>query len=461
MTVRMISQRMRRIPGAAYELTVRRENRLLEQAEKASAKQLQRLQRERLVRLLLHAYRHVPYYRELLADTGVVTRDGEVALERYPSLPFLTKDILRTRFEQLKSDDLSRRRWSFNTSGGSTGEPVRFIQDTEYRRWARAAKIRFDAWTGYRAGAPKILLWSSERDLLVGQETAIVRSRRWLKNELWLNGHRMTPERMRLYVKKINEVHPKQILAFAESLFELARFAERAGVNVDAQEAIMTSAGTLYPEMRRAIERVFGAPVFDRYGSREVGDMACECEAHAGLHVSPLTHHIEVVRPDGSEARPGELGEVVVTLLTNLAMPLIRYQIGDQAVAGSKDRCGCGCDWPRLQRIEGRLKDSFVTRDGTIVRVPDFFFYFKDWVRQFQFIQEDYDRVRLLLVPTASREQAGEYISQDRPELERQLGILMGGLCKLEIDLVNEIPCSPSGKFRYTISKVADRERNR
>jgi len=54
--------------------------------------------------------------------------------------PVLTKDIIRSRFDELKSNDLRRRKWYFNTSGGLTGEPVRFIQDWEYAAKSEATK---------------------------------------------------------------------------------------------------------------------------------------------------------------------------------------------------------------------------------------------------------------------------------------------------------------------------------
>src|SRR5258708_8762383 len=83
-----------------------------------------------LVQLLAHCQQSVPYYSELMKGVGGnFEHDPEAYLLQ---LPILTKGIIRERFEQLKSTDLKHRKWYFNTSGGSTGEPVKLIQDRYY-----------------------------------------------------------------------------------------------------------------------------------------------------------------------------------------------------------------------------------------------------------------------------------------------------------------------------------------
>jgi len=453
---------MRSIIGKAYLATVAPQLHNLRQAEFMEPEQVKALQQERLARLLSHAYQHCPYYRRILSEAGVVDSRGRVELAHFCRIPLLTKDILRKKLDELKSSDLHRRRWYYNTSGGSTGEPVRFIQDAEYRLWARAVKILFDSWTGYKVGEPKVLLWGSERDLFVGKETLRVRAIRWLKNETWLNAFRMTIDDMRRYVQIINRVRPVQILAYVESIYELARFVEREKLVVYPPKAIMTSAGTLYQEMRRVIERVFQAPVFNRYGSREVGDVACECETHEGLHVSSLTHYVEIVREDGTPAAPGEIGQVVVTSLTNYAMPFIRYSIGDTASMAA-GRCSCGRSWPLLQQVYGRVTDSFVREDGGVV-VPEFFIHtigvvlYSDWIRTFQCIQEDYRVVRLRIVPAVPAQEAQRLVDSAKEKLEEMVRLVMGERCQLLIDIVDEIEPSPSGKRSYTVSRVRDRK---
>ncbi|TXK89622.1 phenylacetate--CoA ligase family protein, partial [Parageobacillus sp. SY1] len=326
-------------------------------------KALKQLQEKRLSNLLLHAYRHVPYYREILKESGVITSKEQVNLSSFEKIPFLTKDIIRKEFEQLKSDDLNNREWYLNTSGGSTGEPVQFIQDKEYSEWSHAIKLLDDQWSNREIGDKQIRLWGSERDLLVGQETTKVRIGRYIRNERWLNAFRMTSEQMKEYIEVINKFKPIQILAYVESIFELAKFIEQNKLTVHSPKSIMTSAGTLYPYMRETIERVFQTKVFNRYGSREVGDIACECEHHQGLHVSALTHYVEIIKENGTLAQPGEIGEIVVTSLTNYAMPLIRYRIGDMG-KWAKGECDCGRVMPLIEEVNGRVTDFFINSYG-------------------------------------------------------------------------------------------------
>ncbi|MGQ9581827.1 MAG: phenylacetate--CoA ligase family protein [Armatimonadota bacterium] len=432
----------------------------LQHIEGLSEDALVDLQEERVRAILRHAYTNVPYYKRLIEKHGGIRAiENSSAIATLQRLPFLTKKLIRENWEDLKSHDLSERKWYYNTSGGSTGEPVRLIQDHVYHQQAQALKELYDLWTGYWVGAPKVILWGSERDILQGKERWKVRFGRWLRNERWLNAFRMKPADMNDFVKIINVIRPVQILAYAEAMYELAKFIEQERLNVHSPHAIMTSAGTLYNYMRETIQRVFGAPVFNRYGSREVGDIACECEVHQGLHVCPVMYYVEILREDGSPARPGEVGEVVVTSLTNYAMPLIRYRIGDMA-AWAETSCSCGRSWPLLKEVTGRVTDTFVSASRTKVNGEYFthLLYFRDWIKKFQFVQESYTRIRLLIIPAIPTDQAKYVVEQERAALLAKVRAVMGPECILEIELVDDIPLSPSGKYRYTISKVSDHE---
>jgi len=418
------------------------------------------LQETRLRALLRHANQYTSLYPARFLECGLV-ENGDIHLEQFRSLPPLDKDTLRSQSEALRSDDLEKRTWRYNTSGGSTGEPVQFVQDETYMQWSAAVKRLFNEWTGYTPGQPRIKLWGSERDLLVGNETLKTKVRRWVRNEHPLNAFQMGESDMRRFVERINDVQPVQILAYVESVYELAQFIEEEGLEVHSPQAVMTSAGTLHDHMRETIRRVFHAPVFNRYGSREVGDIACECEAHEGLHVSAPTHYVEILRPDGTPTDPGEVGEIVITSLTNYAMPLIRYRIGDMG-AWAKSSCSCGRSWPLLAEVTGRVSDTFVTDDEGRIH-GEFFthlFYGEEWVQKFQVVQESVRKIIIAVVPSDLGGNPERRYQSQMDAIREDIHSVMGETCDVTFDFREEISPTDSGKYRYTISRV-DRERVR
>lgn len=412
---------------------------------------------ERLSDLLEHCHENVPHYRDLLDEVGwSPSLTGERLEEVFRRLPVLTKDTIRDKSKAMRSRDLDDRNWSFNTSGGSTGQPVRFIQDREYRAWREGMKMVYDAWAGWTYGQPKIKLWGSHRDLEPGDQPLKTRIERYLRNETWLSAYQASQEDQRDWVRAINEEQPRLILAYVESIYELAEFIEREGLEVHSPETVMTSAGTLDPKMREVISRVFDAPVLNRYGSREVGDIACSCREEDGLHVTPLNHYVEILDEDGTPVDPGEVGHVVVTSLTNRAMPLLRYRIGDMA-AISKTPCACGRPWPVLEAVTGRRTDVFVAPDGSRVYGGYFrkLLYHEPWVKRFQFVQEQEDRILLRVVPAGTQAQAKRAYEESSQELEAEVQEVMGEATTLEVAFVDRIERSSSGKHRYTISRVS------
>lgn len=417
------------------------------------------LQKDRLKNLLMHAYHHVPFYRETLKNSGVVKNQNTIDLAHFHRIPLLDKAKIRYHFDYLESDDLSNRKWHKNSSGGSTGQPITFIQDSYFSDWSSAVSILYDAWTGYSFSDRKILLWGSIRDLSALKESLKNRLIKWLRNDVWLNAFLMTPDEMHAYVKRINQFKPIQILSYAESIYELSRFIEREGLRVYSPRAIMTSAGTLFPHMRDTIGRIFKAPVFNRYGSREVGAIASECEHHHGLHVCIPTHYVEIIRSDGNPTNPGEVGEIVVTSLVNYAMPLIRYRIGDMGM-WSDHLCSCGRTWPLLKEVSGRVTDVFYRRDTAIVS-PEYLIHLigielnNGWIQKFQVVQEDYDHLCVSIVTIDSVNDPKTYYSDEIKKITEGIHLVMGENCKVEYKFVSDIEHTVSGKYRYTISKIA------
>jgi len=203
--------------------------------------------------------------------------------------------------------------------------------------------------------------------------------------------------------------------------------------------------------MRQKIESVFQTRVFNRYGSREVGDMACECDTHEHLHIAPSGHFIEIVDDNGAQLTDGVEGNIAVTCLMNYAMPLVRYSIGDRGVMSTARQCSCGRKGPMLKAVLGRNVDAFKTADGTLIDGEYFthLLYFRNWVRQFQVVQRGYSEVEYKIVGSAGGAHPAEV-----EEIIAKTKLVLGPSCQVRLDFVPDILPSPSGKYRYTISEV-------
>lgn len=433
-----------------------RELALLRQWQWLPANESEILVQRRLERTIRRAWERVPYWRRVLSERGAVSPQGLVAKDALARLPLLDKVTLRRELADMIALPEGRGGY-WNTSGGSTGEPVRLRQDVAYRDAVRAAAMLFNDWAGYSFGQTMIKVWGSERDIFEGKEHLRTRVIRWLRGEVWLNAFRMTPQQTRDYLTTINDKQPVLLLGYVESVLDLAQAANTLGIKLRSPRSVMTSAGPLEPMARATIEHAFGAPVFNRYGSREVGDVACDCELHGGLHVIAPYHHVEILRPDGTPCDCGEVGEIVLTLMINDTMPLFRYRVGDMA-SWSADPCKCGRSWPLLARVAGRVSDMFVRPDKTRIHGEYFthLFYFLDWVEKFQVIQLTTSHV---LVRVASRTGIIDPATTKQADIEdvtKKIKLVMGEHCRVDFEFAERIDASASGKFRYTISKVLE-----
>ncbi len=423
---------------------------------------LAEIQESNLRNLLTHACKQVPYYRELFNHHDIV-KDSEFHLKNFSALPPLTKDIIRSQGDRMHAQDKVGRAIYKNSSGGSTGAPLELIQDKQYKDTSWAHKILYNEMLGKHVGDREIKLWGSERDILKGKETLSFRAQNALFNRRLLNSFRMSKEDMERYVGEINVHKPISIWAYVDSAYELAKFIKAGSLPTHAPKAIILTAGTVHPEVKEFISGVFKAPVYNQYGSREVGDMAVECPAKDGLHVYDYLYKFEILDQDLKPCPIGQTGEIYVTVLSNYAMPLIRYRIGDTASWRSFDVCKCGRSLPRINDVHGRVTDHFITTKGELIHGEYFthLFYFKEWVKKFQVRQVTKDHVRCSVVLPDSHldrpkgvERSLDDARDGRDEIETAIKKVMGDHCRVEWDFTDEIPPTKSGKYLFTVSDI-------
>jgi len=406
-----------------------------------------------LKKIIYHAYKNVPYYQDIFNSIGIVDNE-QVNLSKFHEIPILTKELLRKHQKELISKDYTERKWFYNSSGGSTGEPTTFMQDYDYKRWCTASNKYYyqDMLDIDERNVKKIFLWGSPRDLFkenVGSRTKI---NDWLEsNNVILNSFKMTEKDMKSYIETINHYKPDLIRGYAGSLYELCKFSERNNLNIYKPKKLVSSAETLTSQMRETIEAIFGTKLYDFYGSRETASIAGECKQGL-IHIFSFNNYIEILDSNNNPVSEGQEGRIIITNLHNYSMPFIRYEIGDVAVLGPK-KCTCGNFLPSMKKIYGRIEEQFIKRDGSIV-IGYYFVHLigvllnKGFIKKFQVIQEDYDQIRILAIVDEGLPEP------ERNEIEQKIKLQMGTDCKIIWDFVENIPKTQSGKYLYTKSLV-------
>jgi phenylacetate-CoA ligase len=366
-------------------------------------------------------------------------------------LPVLSRRDMFDHLDDLISDRYAPADLLKFYTGGTTGQQAKLYVDQESFNIKQAITWRHESWMGCQPCDRLALFWPAHIDI-PGHESWKARfARQHLLRTEMVQGGSMNESLARRLAEQLRRFNPDYMKVFPASFTNFIEYAGASGLPLPRPRAIMSTGEALYPAQRRLIDEAFGCPVFDMYGSREVGNTASECPAHQGMHVAMETSVVEFVK-DGRAVTPGEEGEILVTDLTNYGMPLIRYQINDFGIplAGS---CSCGRELDRMDAAVGRLHDCFYGPDGTrhsgnVLGIHLTLAEDGVAVGQAQFIQRSLTRflVRMTDKPEPSQETFNY--------LERRMKEIIGAGITVDFEVVARIPEEPSGKTRYVICEI-------
>lgn len=414
----------------------------LERTQWLSQERLEAWQLERIQKVVKYAYDHVPYYHDKYQRMGISPEDI-VSFEDFQSLPFLTRDDVNNNLESLVSPELRSIARS-NSTGGSTGQPMRFFTENAFSYWDNALELRGRGWYGVYEGDKIAWAWGAAQDMHNWSWKARLRAR--IMQEKYLNAFDMTEEKMLAFAKMLTRWKPVMIRAYASALSLLAQCIKENRINGIHPKLIETTAEKVSVQQRELLEDTFQCQVADWYTARELGTIAFQCP-NRGLHVAE-TRYLEVVA-NGKHVLPGELGEVVVTSTHQFAMPLIRYKLGDMAMVETEP-CSCGRGLPALREVVGRIQDFLVTADGHFVHGGYFPHTFRHWpeIFQYQVYQSDMKHLEVRLV--CRRNVDTIWLENLRKEIQHRFGEDM----QTEIKLVDHFELTRAGKHRFIISDV-------
>lgn len=382
----------------------------------------------------LAAALRIPFYRERF-DSQVL-RSQELT-----SLPTLPRHEIPQLAASVRALHSNASLLASGLTSGSTGNPASFFYDAAHqasRFAARARYLRENGWNPFQRSLWIVSTRMDSPDLLFTRRARLFGIR--------FVSHVLNLEQL---ANSLREIDPAYLYSYPVNLDGLARIFEVRGERLPSLRRIFSGSEVLEDSQRERLRRVFGVEVSDNYGSTEAF-LAWECPL-GSYHVNAEHVIVEIVAGDGRPVAPGKLGRVLVTTLRNRLMPLIRYEIGDYAVA-SEGACRCGRTLPRIGAIAGREINLFTDTDGRRFTPWPLFkpLLEREWIKQDQIVQRGIGRfvVRYVGDRTFSRE--------DEEEIHCHFETILHSPAAIEFERLEQIPRAPSGKFMMAMNEIAD-----
>jgi len=159
-------------------------------------------------------------------------------------------------------------------------------------------------------------------------------------------------------VKSLDALEPSAVAGYASILRMLAEEALSGRLQI-SPATIISGGEPLSNEDLRVLRQAWDVPVFDVYGTSEVGMIATSDGETPGLYLNDDLVIAEPVDADGRPVPPGEQStKLYVTPLHHRSLPLLRYEVTDE-VTLLEEPCPHGSSFRRIARVEGRLDDCF------------------------------------------------------------------------------------------------------
>jgi phenylacetate-CoA ligase len=388
--------------------------------------------------MVRHAYEHVSFYRDQWDAAGFDPKDFS-GVEDLSAIPMVDKKlIVGAGAEAMDPRAANEEMFTMSTSGTS-GCAIHAQRTLHELRVSRRAYLR----SLIKAGARP---W--HRTMTVCSPWLQAKQGKFVQKVL--KTHHVYPEQsISEQIDLLHSFRPHGVVGQTGGIYLVARELVRRG-----QTFPLTFLGptgtTLVREMREAMREAFCVEPCDLYGAIEVGGIAWQCKK-GNYHLDADRVVVEIVDEQGRPVKRGESGQVVVTSLYNYTMPFIRYQLLDIAAMSTRT-CDCGCRFPVLGPIQGRINDFLPTAAGELVS-PHYFFHLYDHasgtpVKEWRIIQESVDDLTYEYIPEDDFNPADLEIGMDKIREK------FGDTVRLKVVAVDEVPMSATGKRTCILSKL-------
>ena len=414
---------------------------LLKESQWWSKEKLEEYQLQQLKKLLIHAYENVTYYTKLFNKLDLKPEDIN-SFQDLQKLPYLTKEIVRKNLNTLKATNYPEHRFENLSTGGSTGQPLRFyVEKGFWRSRLLAYGIIQRKWTD-RSFFDKCVSITGKTS------SAYQKSGRTLV----LSSFYMNDDYLALFAQKIRKFKPKNILGYPSAITNLAIYMKRKNLEKFSHiKSILCYAETLYGWQRDLLEEIFQCRVFDTYSLREQVALGSTCKHGNYLHMFPEFGIIELIGKDGKPVKKeDEIGEIVGTGFHTYIFPFIRYKTGDMGVYTSKN-CQCGRNYPLLKRIEGRTQEFIISKTKLIIPLTGVYELVAKCstnVKEYQLYQETPGEIVIKII------KGENYSEKDTKKIRESFQKRLGNEFTIKVSFVDHIIRTAMGKYQFLIQKL-------
>ncbi|MFZ1682997.1 MAG: hypothetical protein WAU88_02600 [Candidatus Zixiibacteriota bacterium] len=396
---------------------------------------LEEFKQARLSGFVSHALTTTPYYRNRKREFEIP--DG------FLSLPILTKSIVQHDILAFRSESIPSSHCMTHHTSGTTGRGLVFpcTHESQRHQWAvwwryrHSLGIQMDQWCGVFGGRSVV-----PRGQSVPPFWRINRPAK----QIIFSGYHLRTDWLDTYINEINRRQLTWLHGYPSHLTLVAKRLLESGKRLTVpMQIITTGAESLLDHQKETMKRAFGCEVCQHYGLAEGVANISECRFGI-LHVDEDYSMVEFLPVAGTAA-----SKIVGTNFTNLAFPLLRYDTGDLAF-GVRDggRCPCGREGRTVDRIDGRIEDYIVLKDGTKVGRLDHILKDMVAVREAQFVQRTPGKLVLRIV------RGPEYSQETEKAIKQESTSRLGKDLDLEFEYRDQIPRNEGGKLRFVISEL-------
>ncbi|KAA3632300.1 MAG: phenylacetate--CoA ligase family protein, partial [Calditrichaeota bacterium] len=315
-----------------------------------------------LKKLLVHAYNHTEYYKLIMNERGL-TPDSLKSFDDLRKLPVLTREITHERKDQFIADKFEKSKLQKFSSGGTTGQRAELFRDKESFNIKSGASWRNESWMGRMPSDKMALIWPAAMDIDKSESFKTRFKYRKLMRAVVYNAGSLNEASLSYIQKDLLDFNPNFLKVFPTALYGFLEYIVANKLPLPKLKAVMATGEPLYEYQKIFFEETLQCPVYDMYGSREVGNTASECQNRDGMHIAMETSYVEFVDKN-KPVEFGTEGEILVTDLTNYGFPLLRYAINDYGIPLDRS-CSCGRGLMMMDNAVGRLMDFVYRADGS------------------------------------------------------------------------------------------------